>query len=299
MEPEARPSLRAAVTMILGCACFAAMSLAIGLGHAAQPDLSSTASSAVRSFVNLLVIVGMARGRPHLLLGDRRPALWWRGVFGAAALLTYFASLSRVGIGVAAFLNATSTFWVAALAPALLGERGRPVVWVAVAASLVGTGLLAAPRPGAHDLVGGVLGAASGVTAAFAYLGVRRGSSTNPPQVVVFYFIAASTLVCLALAAFTPVTWPRSPEVWLDLAVAGLAATGGQLLMTRAYQLGPAAPIAALSTATPLFTAAAGVVVLGESPDATARLGMAVLAAFGVGLPLLDAALSRTGAPSR
>ncbi len=59
--------------------------------------------------------------------------------------------------------------------------------------------------------------------------------------------------------------------------------------MTRAYQWGPAAPIAALSTATPLFTAIVGVVALGERPDGYALAGMGCLAAFGVGLPLFDA----------
>lgn len=69
--------------------------------------------------------------------------------------------------------------------------------------------------------------------------------------------------------------------------------------MTTAYKLGEAAPIAALSTATPLLTAAAGVWMLHETPDATARLGMLILATFGVGLPLLDGALNRERASSR
>ena len=299
MEAAAHPSLRASGIMLLGCACFAVMSLAIGFAHAAQLDLSSTASSAVRSVVNLVVIVGLARGRAVLLWGDRRPSLWLRGAAGALALLTYFSSLSRVGIGEAAFLNSTSTFWVAALAPLVLGERGRPLVWAAVVASVVGTALLAAPREGVHDTAGRLLGALSGVAAAVAYLGVRRSAASNPPLVVVFYFIAASTLACLVLAAVTPVAWPRTPGVWLHLGLAGLAATAGQLLMTRAYQLGPAAPIAALSTATPLLTAGAGLLFLGESPDPAARLGMLVLAGFGVGLPLLDAALGNRSASSR
>ncbi len=299
MPEPARPGLRAAGVMLLACVCFAAMSLSIGVAHRGQADLSSTASSAVRSVVNLAVIVAMARGQASLLVGDRRMALWIRGVAGALALTTYFASLARVGIGEAAFLNATSTFWVAALAPLLLGERSRPLIWVAVLASVVGTALLAAPRVGEADLVGRGLGAISGVMAAFAYLGVRRASGSNPPQVIVFYFIAASTVTCALLAAFTPVVWPRSPDVWFALVLAGLAATGGQLLMTTAYKLGEAAPIAALSTATPLLTAAAGVWVLHETPDATARLGMLILATFGVGLPLLDGALSRERASSR
>ncbi len=299
METAARPSLRAGIVMLLGCVCFAVMSLAIGVAHDTQPTLSSTASSAVRSVVNLIVIVVMARGEPQLLIGDGRPALWVRGAAGALALLTYFASVAHIGIGEAGFLNGTSTFWVAALAPLLLGERGRPLIWLAVAGSLVGTLLLAAPRLGQDDTPGRLLGAVSGLAAAAAYLGVRRAASSNPPQVIVFYFIAASTLACGVMVALTPVEWPESPAVWLQLVGAGVAATGGQLLMTRAYQLGQAAPIAALSTATPLLTAAAGILLLHETPDRYAQVGMLLLATFSVGLPLLDAALSRNDAPPR
>lgn len=295
----ASPSLtpRAVTAMLVSCVCFTAMSAAIGEAHAQEPALSSTASSAVRSGVNLLVIVAMARGNVNHLLGDRRAALWGRGLAGATALLTYFAALTRVGIGEAAFLNNTSTFWVAAFAPWVLDERARPLVWFAVLGSVVGVALLGAPRDGVSDLLGRGLGAVSGVAAAVAYLSVRKASSSNPPEVIVFYFIAVSSIVCMFLALFTPVTWPSAPGTWAWLAFAGLAATGGQLMMTRAYQWGPAAPIAALSTATPLFTALVGVLVLGESPDGYALAGMACLAGFGVGLPLFDARRVATTRP--
>lgn len=285
-----RPSLRAAATMLVSCGFFTLMSLAIGEAHRAEPALSSTAASAVRSAVNLAVLLIMARGNVKFLLGDRRLALWLRGLAGATALLTYFAALGMVGVGEAAFLNNTSTFWVAALAPMLIGERARPLVWVAVLGSLVGTAALGLPREGHHDTLGRVLGAISGLAAAFAYLSVRKASASNPPQVIVFYFIAVSTLVCIVLALVQPVTWPAAASTWAWLVLAGLTATGGQLTMTRAYQLGPVAPIAALSTATPLFTALAGVLFLDEHPDRLAVFGMGLLAAFGVGLPLVEAA---------
>ena len=117
------PPLRAAVTMLAACVCFTVMSLAVGAAHRGEPGLSSIASSAVRSAVNLAIILVVARGSVARLLGDRRPALWLRGVAGAIALLTYFAALPRIGVGEAAFLNNTSAFWVAALSPWLLAER--------------------------------------------------------------------------------------------------------------------------------------------------------------------------------
>lgn len=298
MSPASAP-LRAALTMLVACVCFTLMSIAIGRAHALEPALGTVASSGVRSVVNLLVIVAVARGRVRWLFGDARGALWARGFSGALALLTYFAALSRIGIGEAAFLNNTSAFWVAALSPWLLGEPSRRTVWVAIAASVVGLALLGLPRGGLHDdNLGRVLGAISGLSAAFAYLSVRRASASNPPEVIVFYFILVSTVACLGLALTTDVVWPVGAGTWAWLVLAGLAATGGQLTMTRAYQLGEAAPLAALATASPLMTAVAGVIFFGETPDTMARIGMVLLAVVGVGLPLVSAGLLRQREPS-
>lgn len=299
MNP-ASTAMRAALTMLVACVCFTVMSIAIGRAHALEPALGTVASSGVRSVVNLLVIVALARGRVRWLFGDGRGALWARGLSGALALLTYFAALPRVGLGEAAFLNNTSAFWVAALSPWLLGEPARKTVWVAVAASVVGLALLGLPRGEAHgDDLGRVLGGVSGLAAAFAYLSVRRASASNPPEVIVFYFILSSTVACVGLALTTDVVWPHGAATWAWLGLAGLAATGGQLTMTRAYQLGEAAPLAALSTASPLMTALAGVVAFGERPDRMAQIGMALLAVVGVGLPLADAGLLRRRESSR
>ena len=293
------PPLRAALTMLAACGCFTVMSFAVGAAHHGDPQLSSIASSAVRSAVNLVIIVMIARGSLARLVGDHRPALWLRGIAGAIALLTYFAALPRVGIGEAAFLNNTSAFWVAALSPWLLGERARGSIWIAVGASLIGLALLGWPRESEPDGIGRLLGAISGLSASFAYLSVRRASGTNAPETIVFYFIAMCSLLCMVLAATTPVSWPDRPATWAWLFLAGLAATGGQYTMTRAYQLGEAAPLAALATASPLLSALSGVVLLGERPDGLAWLGMGVLAVAGVGLPLWDAGLGRAREPSR
>ena len=292
-NPRSEP-LRAALTMLVACVCFTAMSLAIGEAHAAEPALSTVASSGVRSVVNLVVIVLFARGRIGWLFGDARLALWTRGAAGAIALLTYFAAVPRVGIGEASFLNNTSAFWVAALAPTLLGEPARRSTWIAVVVSLVGLALLGLPRGGAPgDDLGRGLGALSGLAAAFAYLSVRRASASNPAEVIVFYFILTSTLASVGLGLVTEVTWPARASTWAWLVAAGIAATVGQLTMTRAYQMGEAAPLAALSTASPLMSAVAGVSLLGERPDGRAVVGMVVLAVAGVGLPLWSAARDR------
>ena len=291
-------SLRPALLRMLGAsAFFALMATFVGAAHRHDPSLSTVVASAVRSSVNLLVLVAISIRAPSRLWGDRRGALWLRGVLGAASLLTYFGALSAVGIGEAAFLNNTSTIWVAVLAPFFLAEKTSPKTWIAIAGSLVGLALLAHPRTASvaagttvvtRDLTGRILGLTSGMCAAGAYLSVRRASATNGPTTIVFYFTLISTLVCVAILLY------RGEPITIDLTTLALLSAGGicatiaQVWMTRAYQLGPAAPLAASGAAGPLFALLLGWAVLAQAPDGRALVGMAILLLAAVVLPFLS-----------
>ncbi|MBM4365238.1 MAG: DMT family transporter [Deltaproteobacteria bacterium] len=278
------------LTMLASTLCFALMSTSVALAHARAPELGTALSSFVRSIVNLGVLLALAGGRVSDLLGDRRPALWWRGLSGAVALITYFAALSRIGAGEAAFLNQTSSAWVAAIAPLALGERTSPLTWLAVLASAAGTAALGWPRVDSPtgDLAGRLLGLVSGLSAAAAYLAIRRATSSNGPAVIVFYFTLLSTVASALMMVALPAPLPTDPWAWVYLCGAGLFATGGQLLMTSAYQQGPVATMAAVSAGTPLFTTLLAALLLGQRPDPLARLGMGVLVLASVALPFLS-----------
>jgi drug/metabolite transporter (DMT)-like permease len=276
---------RAVGLMLLSCVFFALMALSVGAAHRADPALDTIAASLYRSAVNLLALVLLVRGDLRALWGDGRPALWIRGLTGAISLISYFGALAHLGIGEAAFLNQTSAFWVAALAPFVLHERTRPLIWLAILGSLVGLALLVEPRDG--DLLGRALGLCSGLAAAMAYLSVRMASGSNPPTTIVAWFTGTGTVVCAAWVLLADLPMPREPAAIALLVASGLAATVGQLLMTRAYQLGPAAPVAAAGAAGPLVTTLFGAGLLGQVPDGKAALGMAVLLLSAVLLPFL------------
>jgi S-adenosylmethionine uptake transporter len=271
--------------MLAASVLFTGMALCVVQAHAHQPGLSTLAASFVRSVVNLLALVILVRGDRRALLGDARPALIARGVFGALALGGYFASLERLSAGEAAFLNQTSAGWVALLAPVVLRERTGTSGWIAVGGSLLGVLLLAHPRGGHDDSVGRALGLGSGLAAAIAYLSIRRATETNGPIAVVGWFTLVSTLLT------GPALWlagghgPTDVVALAWLIGAGLCATWAQVLMTRAYADGRAALVAAAGASSPMLTALAGWLWLGQRPDASGAVGMGVLFACGVVLP--------------
>jgi drug/metabolite transporter (DMT)-like permease len=273
--------------MVWSSVLFAGMATCVAVAHARDPGLSTTITSAGRAVVNLVLLVALARFDVRSLLGDGRGALWGRGVFGAGALLCYFASIERLSMGEAAFLNQTSAVWVAAASPLLLGERPRAAIWLAIVGSLAGVALLGQPRAVDGDVAGRMLGVTSGLLAAGAYLSIRRASATNAPAVIVFYFTLVATVASVGLALVEGARLPTDPVVWVCLFGAGATATWAQLSMTEAYRSGPAATVAAVGATGPLMTALAGWLVLGQAPDGRALIGMGVLVVTGIVLPIV------------
>lgn len=285
--------------MLAASALFALMATLVSAVHRLQPELSSSLVSLVRAAVNLILLVLWALPAPARLLGDRRLSLWARGVFGGLTLLCYFAALSRVGLGEAAFLNQTSAAWVALLSPLLLRERVSGWALLAIAGALTGVFLLSYPRAGlpaltalsvssgAAEASGRALGALSGLLAALAYVSVRRAGASNPPQVIVFYFTLLATAVSAVAVALEPLVWPAGPLVWLVLVGIGVCATFAQVLMTQAYRIGPATAVSAVAYAGPLISAVLGSLLLEQRPDRAGWLGMGLILLCGVALPYL------------
>ncbi len=264
------------------------MATFVGAAYQRDPTLSTWVTTVFRSGVNLLALVALAKGNWRVLVGDARPALWVRGVLGALSLITYFTALAHLGVGESAFLNQTSAVWVALLAPVFLGERTGRLVWVAVACSLVGVALLAQPREGTGgEVLGRTMGLASGFCAAGAYLSVRKAGETNPPITIVFYFTLMAAVGSLMVTVIGGARIPRDGMTLLLLVGSGLAATLAQLIMTEAYRIGRAGPVAAAGAAGPLFSTLLGAAMLGQIPDRRAAVGMGILVLSGIGLPFL------------
>lgn len=295
---------------------FGVMALFVGLAHRMQPELSTALISFIRALVNLGVLVALSWREPSALLGDKRPALFTRGVAGAVALLAYFGALARIGLGEAAFLNQTSAFWVALLMPLFLKEKFSNTAWVALVGAMGGMGLLSVPRtwlespevllPGTSsdnltaalsmllhpatfgaEGLGRLLGAASGFLAALAYVSVRTASATNTPNTIVFYFTGISVLACLPILATEPMVWPADAAVWACLILTGLAATFAQLVMTRAWQLGPTSTIVVVGYSGPLSSALLGLLFLDQTTDVWGLMGMGLILVCGIALPLM------------
>jgi S-adenosylmethionine uptake transporter len=201
----------------------------------------------------------------------------WRGVVGVTALWLWFYAIGLLPLATGMTLNYMAPVWIAAILFALgWWRRESGFEWGlsgAILLSFVGVTLLLRPAFHSDQWFPALVGLASGVLSAFAYLQVRRlGLLGEPEYRVVFYFslagLVAGLLGVLAGAAL-PGVEPASSPLWhahsgsglvLLLAI-GVTATIAQVAMTRAYRLGKTLVTANLQYSGIVFSSFWGVLI--------------------------------------
>lgn len=275
--------------MLIAGFLFSVMGVGVYAASLAHPPVAAAMVSFIRVAVNLvlLVVPALALRELPVLFGDRRWSLWLRGLFGGVSLILSFAAIQRIGPGESAFLSAGSGVFVAALGPAVLGQRNSAQVWLAILGAVAGLFLLFQPRLGAADFTGRWMGLASGFLAALAYLMVARAGRSNPPRTVVFYFCLVAVVLHLAWFAWRGVSLPEGPEAWGWVLLAGVSGSAAQLYMTRAYQLAPAALVGAVAYVGPVMSMVFGALLFARVPDRAALIGCGLVLLGGGLLPFL------------
>lgn len=202
-----------------------------------------------------------------------------RSMIGLSAMVATFWSFHLLPLGDAISLNFAAPLFLTALSVPLLGEKVGIHRWSAV---LVGfAGVLIIVRPSGDVLnLGAMLALGGALCTAVAMITIRQLSRTELPNTIVFYFTLLTTVMTgLSL----PVSWiTPGPLDLLLLLATGLCGGGGQLMLTRAYSLAPAALVAPLNYTSLLLAVGFGWLLWGEVPTATMAAGAAVVMASGL-----------------
>lgn len=276
--------------MVFACLLFSWMNATVYGIRALDNDIPATLISFVRVVSNLAILLlpALFRNQVGELFGDKRPSLWWRGVFGSTALMLSFIAITRIGPGESAFLTATSAVFVALLGPWVLGQKNSWLVWLAIFGSFAGVSLLFKPDGHSVDLIGRAMALLSGFLSALAYLMVARAGRSNSPQSVIFYFCLVAVILHGGYFAVYGFQMPQQPEIWGLLVLTGILGSGAQHFMTRAYQLAPAALVSAVGYLAPVLSLTWGFVFFAQLPGQNALLGSMLILLFGVLLPFLN-----------
>lgn len=265
--------------MIAASFSFALMGVFVKLASAA---FSAPEIVFYRSLVSVLIVLGLMRTR-----NVRVPTPHWRfqlvrSAAGFISLLCYFYAVSMLPLALAATLNYTSPLFLAIFL-ALFGKMNLkgPMIGSLVLGFL---GVVLALRPTFHaeQVIGGVVGLASGVLAGLAYYNVKElGERGEVEERTVFYFALLSTVCSGTWMAFSNL---HSIDGRGGLLLLGVAFFGtvGQLAMTRAYKRGNVLVSASLAYSTVIFASLFGMLFWQDALSAATWAAIALIVASGL-----------------
>jgi drug/metabolite transporter (DMT)-like permease len=263
----------------LGAVTIAFSSILVRLSHA------SPSTAAIFRCAYALPVLGLLAWLEDRRLGGRT----WRqrrtavisGVFFAADLIMWHHSIEDVGAGLATVLANIQVVLVPLVAWAVLSERPRRQVLMALPVALGGVLLISgALEHGAYGRdpgAGGLFGLGAGVAyVGFLLLLRRGGADLRRPAGPLFDATATATVTALAAglvvgdARLVP-TWPGAG--WL-IVLALSSQVVGWLLITVSLPRLPAAVTSLLLMIQPIGSLILGAIIFGESPSALQLSGV-------------------------
>lgn len=265
--------------MVFAALAFTLMMSAVKM---ARDELSAAEIIVWRALVALPVAAVLARGRSWRL--GHRGVFALRLAFGFTAMVSLFAASKALSIADLSLIKKLQPLLIALGAGLILGrsERVGGKVWGALLLGLLGCAILIGPEL-AVGSVWGLWALFGAVAAAAAHICLRVLSKAEDGRVLVLWFQAGLVPLSTLFVVVTQGELPALPsQATLPMVVAaGLFATVGQLLLTKAYSLDQAARVAGAAYAGPVWAVAVDIVAFGTWPSLTAVVGGVIVIAAG------------------
>jgi len=275
--------------MLGACLAFVAMQAVVAMARRSGMDTLEVLFFRTAPGLPFLWL-GLWRAGHHLRPTEPRDVLV-RSLLGLVAMSTNFASMRWLSLVQFTTLNLMQPVFVALLAPLLLSEHVRRSTWVALLLAFSGALIIVTADAAATSIPhsAALLALGSALASAFAQIWVRKATASDPPLRVVFHFAALVSVVSLSAGLMTG-RFRGPPEGTSALEFAGLVSgmagfgTLGQVLMTRAYAIGEAAPVSMVAYSGIAFGLGLDLLVFDHAPTATALVGAGLVLAAGVTL---------------
>ena len=242
--------------------------------------------TAIRGTVSLFVMLAFVLLFRRSALKVKPKQLLLYALCGACLYLTaaaYFTAMQMTSVSTAVVLMYTSPIYVVAVSVAFFGERMTVSKLFSVLGMLVGCVLVSGALTGlAFDVLGIVIGVFSGITYAgyniFSKLAMRGGDSSL--SLTVYAFLFMSLIACIVSPPWEIVlVAAKAPLETLPLCI-GIGIVTFILpnfLYTTALGELPAGIASALSIVEPMAATVFSVIVLGDSIDLFAGVGIALI----------------------
>ncbi len=228
--------------------------------------------------VFLLPVFAVRRSLPVVTTG-RMHLHVLRALAGLVAMYCYFYTLAHMKLAEAVLLSYTSPLIIPVIALVWLHEPMGRRVRTAIVIGFAGVLLLLKPGLSIFQPIA-LLALTAALFASLAMVSIRCMSDTERPETIVFSYTLLSTVISAVPLAWAWQTPGRG--VWVTLFFLGLAATAGQLLMTKGYGLAPAAQVGPFVYCSVVFASVIGWVFFDESLDGLSIAGSVLVFIAGV-----------------
>jgi drug/metabolite transporter (DMT)-like permease len=274
-----RTPTRAVAWMLLAVACFSLMDAGMKQLSSSYPTLQVTFLRGAASLPFVLVWV-LATAGPRSLVPVRWGLHLLRGLLGMAMIGCFVFALRSLPLSTAYTIYFVAPLLIAALSVPLLGEQVGPRRWIAIGIGLVG--VLVVLRPGVDGFISipGLMVLLAATAYAIAAITVSMLTRTDTPQSMVVWFLVILALGAglLAIPDWQPLQLGHAGLI----AGMGLAGAGGQVALTRAFQLGEASLIAPLEYTGLVWVIGWDLLFWGVLPDSWTWLGAGIIVASGL-----------------
>ncbi|RUO79633.1 DMT family transporter [Pseudidiomarina taiwanensis] len=178
-----------------------------------------------------------------------------RGLAGVAAMYLFFYALGVLPLAHATLTLLLSPFIIPIIGRVWLGEQVLKQTWLAIIVGFAGVFIFLNPL--GQNLSPVLLVAfIAAILAAYTKTLIRRMSRTESSSKIVFYFAAIATLV-----SAIPLLWrgeALATEHLVAVIAMGVLAVSGQLAMTKAFALAPAARVGVFTYSSVIFASLIG-----------------------------------------
>jgi drug/metabolite transporter (DMT)-like permease len=300
-QTPSRLSGTSADNVTLAVAVILVTNLALSLGDAAVKQISASfvlwQIFVLRSAIAIPLLIAILRLRFRAVPLVPRHIGWTalRSLLLTTMWVTYYAALVHLALGMAAATYYTLPIFITLFAAFFLGDKIRPLGWVAVLLGFVGVLLILKPQAEGFNAYA-LLPLASAICYALAMILTRSKCRDEHPLMLslslnvsfVVVGLLATALIALAPAnavepSFLTGAWsPMATTAWLAMALMGGAVIIGSVGNAIAYQVGPPATVAAFDFAYVGFAALWGIVFFGEVLDSVTVGGMALIVVAGI-----------------
>jgi drug/metabolite transporter (DMT)-like permease len=231
-----------------------------------------------RAFFPLVFSVGLALAARVPLVFLRPRSLWLRSISGSLSMVCMFYAFTRMDVSHVFTLNNVFPIWVALLAWPVLGQRPTTAVWAAVASSVVGVVLI--QHLHSAEGIAALLAFSSSVLTAVAFIGLHQLHSIDA-RAIVAHFSGVAVLICsltfFAVDRDTSLPGRFETRMLVLLLGVGVAATIGQLFLTKAFAAGAPAKVSVVGLTQIVFSMVLESLLYSKGYDWQTLLGIALV----------------------